>query len=52
MKNNQYLKNIVFDIVDKEHDKFIYNDAALLLAIIIIDGALFRFEPLDDLRRQ
>jgi hypothetical protein len=49
VKNNRDLKNIVFNIVGKEHEKFIYNDAAFLLVLAIADGALFRYETLDDL---
>jgi hypothetical protein len=40
VKNNRDLESIVFGVVGKEHDKFVYNDAAFLLAIAIVDGAL------------
>jgi hypothetical protein len=36
----------------KEHDKFIYNDAAFLLSMAIANGALFSYETLDDVQRQ
>jgi hypothetical protein len=36
-------------MVDKEHEKFIYNDVAFLLVLAIADGALFRYKTLDDL---
>jgi hypothetical protein len=42
----------VFNSAGKEHGKFIYNDAAFLLAMAIADGALFGYETLDDLQRQ
>jgi hypothetical protein len=49
VKNNRDLKNIIFNIVDKEHKKFIYNDVAFLLILVIINGALFRYETLNNL---
>jgi hypothetical protein len=48
MKNNRDPKNVVFGTAGKEHDKFIYNDAAFLLSIAIADGALFSYKTLDD----
>lgn len=52
VKINRDPKNIVFGAIGKEHDKFVYNDAAFLLAMAIADGALFGFESLNDLQRQ
>lgn len=50
VKNNRDLDNIVFNTAGREHDKFIYNDAAFLLIMVIADGALFGYETLDDLQ--
>jgi Protein of unknown function (DUF3435) len=52
VKNNRDPENIVFGAGGKEHDKFIYNDAAFILAMAIADGALFGFDSLNDVRRQ
>jgi hypothetical protein len=41
-----------FGAAGKEHEKFIYNDAAFLLAMAIANGALFRVENLDDIKKQ
>jgi hypothetical protein len=41
-----------FGAVGKDHDKLIYNDAALLLVLAIADGVLFGYQSLDDVRRQ
>ena len=50
VKNNRDPENVVFSAVGKEHDKLFYNDSAFFLAMAIADGALFGFEPLDDLQ--
>jgi hypothetical protein len=42
----------VFGSAGKGHKKFIYNDAAFLLAITGTNNAIFGFESLDDLQRQ
>jgi hypothetical protein len=52
VKNNRDLESIVFDVVGKEHDKFVYNDAAFLLAIAIADGALLGSSRLTISKRQ
>ena len=52
MKNNYDPKNIVFGVTDKEHEKFVYNDAAFLLAMVVADGALFGYKTLNDVCRQ
>jgi hypothetical protein len=52
MKNNRDFKNIVFDSVGKEHEKFVYNDAAFFLVMIIVDNVLFKFKSFDDFQRQ
>ena len=52
VKNNRDPENVVFGAAGKEHEKFVYNDAAFLLAMAIADGALFGYETLDDVRRQ
>jgi hypothetical protein len=52
VKNNRDPENVVFGTAGKEHDKFIYNDAAFLLSMAIADGALFGYETLDDVQRQ
>jgi Protein of unknown function (DUF3435) len=49
VKNNRNPENIVSNSAGKEHEKFIYNDAAFLLAMAIADGVLFGYETLDDL---
>jgi hypothetical protein len=41
-----------FGAAGKEHEKFIYNDAAFLLAMAIAVGALFGFECLEDRQNQ
>ncbi|KAL2440885.1 hypothetical protein ABEF95_008226 [Exophiala dermatitidis] len=52
VKNNRDPENICFGAAGKEHERFIYNDAAYLLAMAIADGALFGFKSLDDLQKQ
>jgi Protein of unknown function (DUF3435) len=52
VKNNRDPKNIVCGAIGKEHDKFVYIDAAFLLAMAIADGAFLGFESLNDLQRQ
>jgi hypothetical protein len=52
VKNNWDSKNIVFGMAGIGHDRFIYDDTVFLLAIVLVDGALFGFESLDDLQRQ
>jgi hypothetical protein len=52
VKNNRDPENIVFGSASREHEKFIYTDAAFLLAMAVADGALFGFESLDDLQRK
>jgi hypothetical protein len=49
VKNNRNPENIVFNIVGKEHEKFIYNDMAFLLVLTITNNALFGYETLNDL---
>jgi hypothetical protein len=49
MKNNRDLENIMFNIISKKYEKFIYNDATFLLVLAIANSALFRYETLDDL---
>jgi hypothetical protein len=39
----------MFNIVGREHEKFIYNDVAFLLVMAIADSALFRYKTLNDL---
>ena len=39
-------------MINKEHKKFIYNNVTFLLIIIIADGALFKYEMLNDLQKQ
>lgn len=39
-----------FGAAGKEHEKFIYNDAAFLLTLAIADNALFGIKSLDDVR--
>ena len=48
VKNNRDPENVVFNTAGREHEKFIYNDA-FLLVMAIADGALFGYETLDDL---
>lgn len=52
VKNNRDPENVVFNTAGREHEKFIYNDAAFLLVMAIADGALFGYETLDDLQKQ
>lgn len=52
MKNNQDPENIVFGTAGREHDKFVYDDAAFLLTMAILDKALFGYDTLTDLRTQ
>ena len=52
VKNNRDPENVVFNTAGREHEKFIYNDAAFLLVMAIADGALFGFETLDNLQKQ
>ncbi|MCJ1426427.1 hypothetical protein MMC29_004330 [Sticta canariensis] len=52
VKNNRDPENVVFNTAGREHEKFVYNDAAFLLVMAIADGALFGYETLDDLRAQ
>jgi uncharacterized protein DUF3435 len=52
VKNNRDPENVVFNTAGREHEKFIYNDAAFLLVMAIADGALFGYETLDDLQMQ
>jgi hypothetical protein len=52
LKNNRDPENIIFNTAGREHEKFVYNDAAFLLVMTIADGALFRYETLNDLRAQ
>ena len=52
VKNNRDPENIVFGAAGKEHEKFVYNDAAFLLATAVADGALFGYKMLDDVRKQ
>jgi hypothetical protein len=51
VKNNRDSENVVFNSAGKEHEEFICNDAAFLLAMVIADGALFGYETLDDLQK-
>jgi hypothetical protein len=51
VKNNRDPENTVFNSARKEYTKFIYNDAAFLLAMAIADGALFGYETLSDLQK-
>ena len=52
VKNNRDPESIVFGSAGRGHEKFIYNDAAFLLAMAVTDGAIFGFESLDDLQMQ
>ena len=50
--NNRDPENLVLKSTRNEHEKFIYNDTAFLLAMDIADGALFGYKTLDDLQKQ
>lgn len=52
VKNNRDPENVVFGTAGREHDKFIYDDAAFLLNIAMVDGALFGYETFADLQKQ
>lgn len=52
MKNNRVPEHIVFGAAGREHDKFLYDDAAFLLTIAILDKALYGYETLADPRTQ
>lgn len=52
MKNNRDFENVMFNAAGREHEKFIYNDAAFLLIIAIADDALFEYKMLNDLQMQ
>jgi hypothetical protein len=52
VKNNNDPENVVFDAPAKDHVEFIWNDAGLLLALAIADGAIYGFETMEDLRSQ
>lgn len=41
-----------FGAAAKEHKRLFYNDAGLLLAMAIADGALFGYDTLDEFRQQ
>lgn len=41
-----------FGATGKNYKKLIYNDAALLLTLAIVDDALFGFKSLDDVQKQ
>ena len=51
-KNNRDPENIVFGTAGREHDKFIYDDAAFLFNMAMVDRALFGYETFADLREQ
>ncbi|EXJ72789.1 uncharacterized protein A1O5_03936 [Cladophialophora psammophila CBS 110553] len=50
VKNNRDPENIVFGTAGKEHDIFIYNEAAFFAILAITDGALFGISSVEDLR--
>ena len=52
VKNNRDPENIVFGTAGREHTKFVYDDAAFLLSMAILDKALYGYETLADLRTQ
>jgi hypothetical protein len=52
VKNNHNPENVVFNIIGKEREKFIYNNAAFLLAMAIANSALLRYKTLNDLYKQ
>ena len=39
----------MFNLADREHKKFIYNDAAFFMTMTITDGALFKYKTLNKL---
>ena len=49
VRNNRDPENIVFGTAGREHDRFIYDDAAFLLTMAMADKALFGFETFADL---
>jgi Protein of unknown function (DUF3435) len=51
-KNNHDPENRVLNSAGKEHKKLTYNNAAFLLAMAVVDGALFGYETLDNLQKQ
>jgi Protein of unknown function (DUF3435) len=52
VKNNRDPENVVFGTAGREHDKFVYDDAAFLLNMAIVDKALFGYKTLADLLTQ
>ena len=52
VKNNRDPENVVFGTALQEHDKFIYDDVSLLLAMVFADKALFGFDSLANLQQQ
>jgi Protein of unknown function (DUF3435) len=52
IKNNCNPENVVLNLAGREHERFIYNDAAFLLIMAIADGVLFKYEMLNDLQMQ
>ena len=52
VKNNRDPGNIVFGRAGREHDKFIYDDAAFLFNMAMAKRARFGYETFADLREQ
>jgi hypothetical protein len=52
VKNNRDLENIVFGTAGREHDLFVYDDTAFLLAMAMADKAHSGYEPLAGLQEQ